>query len=881
VARVADEVVRFPRGGDRLPPQNLDAEQSVLGAMMLSAEAMADVVEILDVKDFYRSANGRIYGVLRGLFAHGEPVDIITVRDALRREGILDEVGGALYLRDLADQVPTPAGAAHYAKIVADAALRRRLISAAADIIDLAYTGGDEADTIADDAEQRIYDVARREDADEMAVLSDLVNQAVLDLEAIQNRESAYTGLPTGFTDLDTLMSGLQEGNLIVIAARPGIGKSSFAVNIARNVAVAGEPVAIFSLEMSRWEIGMRLLCAEARVPWDRIRNKRVGPNDWTAVVQAAETLHDAPLSIVDAGNVNIVDIRAKARRMKTGRRGLSLLIVDYLQLMGHPGMGGRRPDSRQQEIAEISRSLKLLAKELKIPVIAISQLNRNPESRADKRPQLSDLRECVPGDTLVQLADGRRVPIRDLVGTGPDVVAMAPGGMLMEARADKVWPVGERAVFEVRLASGGTVRATAEHRLFGERGWVRVRDIQDDDRLAIARRLPEPAETIEWPDDRVALLGQLIGDGSYLNGQPLRYATASEENSALVARVASEEFGCEVKRYRGRGLWHQLLITGNGNRWHPRGVNLWLRELGIHGQRSHEKRIPTEAHRLSNRQIAILLRHLWATDGCIHVRKPGTRGSHRVYFASSSRCLADDVAALLLRLGVVSRVRKVEHERARPWWTVDVSGALDQRWFLKTVGAFGPRREPANILEAALQDVVPNTNVDTIPISVMREVQLSMAAAGVSTRAMAARRGTSYGGRAHFSFSPSRWLVAEHGGILHDDALSALATNDVFWDRVVSVSACGREPVFDLTVPGPASWIAGSGSVISHNSGAIEQDSDVVMFIHRDDADPEKKRQAELIVSKHRNGPTGSIPLNFEPALTQFRNAASRSPEE
>jgi replicative DNA helicase len=878
VARVADEVVRVPRGGDRLPPQNLDAEQSVLGAMMLSAEAMADVVEILDVHDFYRSANGKIYGVLRGLFAHGEPVDIITVRDALRREGILDEIGGALYLRDLAEQVPTPAGAAHYAKIVSDAALRRRLISAAADIIDLAYTGADEADTIADDAEQRIYDVARREDADEMAVLSDLVNQAVLDLEAIQNRESAYTGLPTGFTDLDTLMSGLQEGNLIVIAARPGIGKSSFAVNIARNVAVAGEPVAIFSLEMSRWEIGMRLLCAEARVPWDRIRNKRVGPNDWTAVVQAAETLHDAPLSIVDAGNVNIVDIRAKARRMKTGRRGLSLLIVDYLQLMGHPGMGGRRPDSRQQEIAEISRSLKLLAKELKIPVIAISQLNRNPESRADKRPQLSDLRECVPGDTLVQLADGRRAPIRDLVGTSPDVVAMSPGGMLVEARGDKVWPVGEREVFEVQLASGRTIRATADHRLYGDEGWVRVRDINAGERLAIARRLPEPAETIEWPDDRVGLLGQLIGDGSYLKDQPLRYSTASEENSAFVARVAADEFGCEVKRYRGRSAWHQLLISGNGNRWHPKGVNLWLRELDIHGQRSHEKRIPPEAFRLRNRQIALLLRHLWATDGCIHVRKPGNRG-HRVYFASSSRDLADDVAALLLRLGVVSRIRKAG--RVRPWWTVDVSGAIDQRWFLNTVGAFGPRRGPAAKLAAALRDVVPNPNVDAMPTSVFRDVQRSMASTGVSGRSMAPRRGTSYGGSAHFAFSPSRWLVAEYAALLHDDALAALAINDVFWDRVTSVSKCGSELVFDLTVPGPASWLAGTGSVISHNSGAIEQDSDVVMFIHRDDADPEKKRQAELIVSKHRNGPTGSIPLNFEPSLTQFRNAASRSPDE
>jgi replicative DNA helicase len=214
----------------------------------------------------------------------------------------------------------------------------------------------------------------------------------MLDLEAIQNRESAYTGLPTGFRDLDDLTSGLQPGNLVIVAARPGIGKSSLAMNIARNVAVSREPVAVFSLEMSRTEIGMRLLCAEARVPWDRIRNKRVGPDDWTRVVAAAETLHDSPLHIVDSGNVNIVDIRAKARRMKTGRQGLSLIIVDYMQLMTSPNT--RRSDNRQQEVAEISRSLKLLAKELHIPVLALSQLNRNPESRADKRPQLSDLRE-------------------------------------------------------------------------------------------------------------------------------------------------------------------------------------------------------------------------------------------------------------------------------------------------------------------------------------------------------------------------------------------------------------------------------------------------------------------------------------------------------
>src|SRR6185437_9016041 len=231
---------------------------------------------------------------------------------------------------------------------------------------------------------------ARRDDRDEVAILRELVDQAMLDLESIQNRESAYTGLPTGFRDVDQLTSGLQAGNLVVLAARPGVGKSSFATYLARNVAVGGAPAAIFSLEMSRWEIGMRLLCAEAKVPWDRIRNKRVGPEDWSRIVQAAEVLHDAPLTIVDSGNVTLVDIRAKARRMRTRRQGLSLIIVDYLQLMAHH----RRVDNRQQEIAEISRGLKLLAKELDIPVIAVSQLNRDPERRQDKRPQLSDLRE-------------------------------------------------------------------------------------------------------------------------------------------------------------------------------------------------------------------------------------------------------------------------------------------------------------------------------------------------------------------------------------------------------------------------------------------------------------------------------------------------------
>jgi replicative DNA helicase len=389
VARVADDVARLRP--ERVPPQNVEAEQSVLGAMMLSAEAIADAVEILRPDDFYRSAHRTIYDVVLQVYGRGDPVDVITVTEELRRRSAIDAVGGPLYVRDLGDQVPTPAGAAHYARIVSQAALMRRLIQAAGDIMEMGYSSPDDPEGVADQAEQRIYDVARREDKDQVAQVRELLDQAMEDLEHIQNREQQYAGIPTGFRDLDSLLSGLQDGNLIVVAARPGVGKSSFVTNLARNIAVdSASPVALFSLEMSRWEIGMRLLCGEAQVPWDKIRNKRVGPEDWTRIVSAADRLYDAPLSIVDSGNVTLVDIRARARRFATRSSGVGLIIVDYLQLM----TSARRVENRQQEVAEISRGLKLLAKELRIPVIAVSQLNRNPETRADKRPQLSDLRE-------------------------------------------------------------------------------------------------------------------------------------------------------------------------------------------------------------------------------------------------------------------------------------------------------------------------------------------------------------------------------------------------------------------------------------------------------------------------------------------------------
>jgi replicative DNA helicase len=376
----------------RIPPHNLEAEESLLGAMLLSRDAIAAAVECCASDDFYKPAHGHIYSAVTTLYTRGEPADPVTVADELRRAGVLDAVGDASILISLQVNTPSTANASHYARIVEEHALLRRLVAVAGEIAEMGYTVPDDVSEVVDRAEAMVFEVAQRRVVDTMSSLRDLLAQGLDHLEQLYERGDTITGVPTGYIDLDNQLAGLQPSNLIVVGARPAMGKTSFALGIVNHAAMkTGKPVLLFSLEMSHLELTQRMLCSEARVDATRMRNGRLLEADWPKISDAIGRLGDAPIFIDDNPNVTVMDIRAKSRRLMA-REDLGLVVVDYLQLMS--GHQRNRAENRQVEVSEISRGLKVLARELNVPVVALSQLSRNLEMRQDKRPVLADLRE-------------------------------------------------------------------------------------------------------------------------------------------------------------------------------------------------------------------------------------------------------------------------------------------------------------------------------------------------------------------------------------------------------------------------------------------------------------------------------------------------------
>ena len=478
-----------------VPPQNLDAEESVLGAMMLSPGAIGAVSEVLDAGDFYRESHAKIYRAALGLYARGEPVDAITLVDELGERSDLDAVGGRGRVHELAALVPATANAAHYARIVREMATLRGLIRVGGEVARLGWERPGDARELVDQAEQIVFELSQNRTSTEFSHIEALLKESFERITQLYEAGEELSGIPSGFRDIDRLTSGFQPGNLIIVAARPSMGKSALGLCMAANIAVKhSQPVALFTLEMSKSEVTQRLMCSEAKVESQRLRSGKLAVDDWPRLTAACDKLAKAPIYVDDTGSITMMEIRSKARRLKTQEPNLGLIIVDYLQLM----TSGASAENRVQEVSQISRQLKVLARDLDTPVVAMSQLSRAVEQRHDKRPILSDLREsgCLTGDSRVFLPDtGSYVPIADLVGRDDvRVMALNEETWCMEPRRVlRAFATGRRPVFRLATRLGRTIRATGNHKFRASDGWRRLDDMAPGIRIALPLGMSSP----------------------------------------------------------------------------------------------------------------------------------------------------------------------------------------------------------------------------------------------------------------------------------------------------------------------------------------------------------------------------------------------------
>ena len=865
---------------EQLPPQNIDAEMSVLGSLLIDPEAITKVASFLHPDDFYREAHRQIYEAMLSLYERREPADLVTVANELERRGQLTEIGGDAYLLKLVNQVPTSAHVEHYARIVEQTAVRRRLIKAAGEIAALAYREAEDVRETIDQAERLLFQVSQRQLGRDLVPIGKVLSDYFDEIEYLYQHQGQFTGLPTGFADLDKLLSGLQPSDLIVVAARPGVGKTSLVLSIAQYMAVEQKKcVALFSLEMSAQQVAQRLISAETGIDSQRLRVGKIRDHEFEEIARAIGLLSDTALYIDDTPAISTMELRTKARRLATERQ-LDTVIVDYLQLM----RSGIRTENRVQEISYISRALKSLARELMVPVIAVSQLSRAVEARQDKRPILSDLREsgCLTGDTLIMRADtGQLVPIKELAEEKNPVPVLTLGEdlKLRVAIMTKAYHSGYKRVYRLRTRSGREIKASANHPFLRISGWARLDELRPGDRIAVPRALPAvPQKPISMDENEIVLLAHLIGDGCYVRGQPLHYTSADATCLEAVKEAATRRFDVRPRLVQQESWYHLYLSANQHLTWGTRNpIAAWLdEELGIYGQRSPEKMIPEAIFRLPPEQIALFLHHLWATDGTISRASSGR--SYVIYYASSSGPLIAQVQHLLLRLGILSTIRLNRKKGYRPTFQLHVQGRTEQLKFLQRVGIFGNKGALVEEALTRLAAIPANPNTDVLPKEVWREINRARQEQGWSLREFHRRMGWAHDGTNRQKHGVSRFRMQQILQVLPDPQLEALAHSDLYWDEIISIEEVGVEEVFDATVPGTHNFVA--NDIVVHNS--IEQDADVVLFIYRDELYNEhtdKKHIAEIIVAKHRNGPTGKIELAFLQEQAKFVNLY-RAPE-
>jgi replicative DNA helicase len=855
---------------DKLAPQALESEQSVLGSILIDSDAILKVADFLRPADFYRQQHADIFEAMLALHGQREPIDLVTLADELARRERLEPIGGPAYLAGLMNVVPTAVHVEHYGRIVERKAVLRNIIAAAGKIAAVGYEEANDAEAAIDRAESILFEISQHRGIAGFESLATLLGQAYDRLEYLHDHRGQLLGIPSGLAQLDALLGGFQPSDLIILAARPSVGKTSLALNIAQHASVReAKKVAVFSLEMSKEQLALRLLSSETGINPRPLQTGFMEETDWSKIATVMNDMAGAPMWIDDSPVLSVMELRTKARRLELEQRGIDLVIVDYLQLM--QASAPTREPNRVQEVSEISRGLKQLARELKVPVIALSQLSRGVEQRGSAEPRLSDLREsgCLSPDTRILRADtGAQVTIRDLLASGErnvPVWSVDDHLRLVRRTMTRLFSSGLKPTFRLRLASGREVKASANHPFLTFQGWRRLDELAADTRVAVPRRIAAPSLLRPWPDAEVILLAHLIGDGTITPHQPLHYTNADEANLDAV-ETAAAHFGITPRRVRQDRWWHIYLPSPHPlarGRHNP--VARWLQGMGLYGRRAHEKFLPSTLHQLPETQLRLFVRHLWATDGSVTVSR---KGAIRVYYATTSRRLAEDVQALLLRLDIASRLRTVRLRGGRPGYTVDVSGRADQYRFLSGVGVHGARDARCAEALAALP-ARGNPNVDTLPLDVWGHVKVAAAGRGWSERTLQAAAGAQYSGSSFYRRAPSRPRLTVLASALEDPDLHEAATSDMLWDRVVSIDPLGEEEVFDATVPDTHNFVA--NGIVVHNS--IEQDADVVIFLYRD-GEQNPDSEVELVkakIAKHRNGPIGEVPLQFRKTNTRF----------
>ena len=871
---------------DKIPPQSIEAEQSLLGSLMLDKDAIIKVVDFLQSRDFYKGIHQEIYTAMTDIFGRGEPVDVLSVSTRLKEKEKLEEIGGNAYLTELINSIPTATHVLNYAKIVQKKRILRDMIEASHEIGLMGYAEEEDVEELLDQAEKRIFSIAQKSLSQNFVPVGATLEEAFERIDRLSKHGGEMRGLPTGFTDLDHILAGLQKSDFIILASRPSMGKSALAVDIARSVAKRTKlPVGIFSLEMSKDQVVDRMIAAQAGVDLWKLRTGRLsneGPdNDFNKIQQALGVLSEMTVYIDDAASTNILQMRALARRLQAAK-GLSLIIVDYLQLMESRNIQA----NAVQQVTEISRSLKGLARELNIPVLALSQLSRSVEFRSPPRPRLSDLREsgCLTGDTLIIKADtGERISIKELAERKEQkalsVFAVDQQYKVQPHQAIKVFYSGKKMVFELKTRSGRKIKASANHPFLKINGWQRLDELKIGDHVALPRTLVPQKPKNPLSNEELILMAHLLGDGCILPNQPFHYTSADKENIQTVEEVAKKLFNIKGRLVKQKNWYHVYLTSPyhlTHGKHHP--ITNWFKKLGLDLVHSWKKQIPEAVFQSDQDKISLFLKHLWSTDGNLSWKRlPGRKPAGNIYYATSSPVLSEQVQSLLLRLNIQSSLREVPQRKKtkeyRMMYHIYIEGVQEQLKFLTKVGVADERKTIVPQMIKELNKIEPGTNVDIIPkIAWQTIIEPAKEELDLGWRAVQKGIGCHYCGTAIFKNGISRermmrlCLALEKNPLLHD-----LATSDVFWDKIVSIKKLGIEDVYDATVPGAHNFVA--NDIIVHNS--LEQDADVVLFIYREKEMGETvpSNIAEIIIAKHRNGPVGAVKLFFDSERVTYRN--------